>query len=84
MPRTKNEALTIRTTGEVKVLPALAAERERCFAASMVEMLDYAKAHGLAVATKGVCAKGPRQGSLGDGSRARAPSDATSTWPSST
>lgn len=52
MARTKNEVLTIRTTAEVKALLKLAAERERRSAASMVEVLvlDYAKAHGLAVA----------------------------------
>jgi uncharacterized protein (DUF1778 family) len=51
MARTKNEVLTIRTTAEVKALLKLAAERERRSAASMVEVhvLDYAKAHGLAV-----------------------------------
>lgn len=51
MPRTKNEVLTIRTTAEVKALLKLAAERERRSAASMVEVLvlDYAKAHGMAV-----------------------------------
>jgi uncharacterized protein (DUF1778 family) len=51
MARTKNEVLTIRTTVEVKALLKLAAERERRSAASMIEVLvlDYAKAHGLAV-----------------------------------
>ncbi len=55
MPRTKNEVLTIRTTAEVKALLKLAAERERRSAASMVEVLvlDYAKAHSLAVANPG-------------------------------
>ena len=52
MPRTKNEVLTIRTTAEVKALLKLAAEREHRSAASMVEVLvlNYADAHGLAVA----------------------------------
>ncbi len=51
MARTKNEVLTIRTTAEVKALLKLAAERERRSVASMIEVLvlDYAKAHGLAV-----------------------------------
>jgi uncharacterized protein (DUF1778 family) len=51
MARTKNEVLTIRTTAEVKALLKLAAERERRSAASMIEVLvlDYAKAHGLAI-----------------------------------
>lgn len=51
MARTKNEVLTIRTTAEVKALLKLAAERERRSAASMIEVLvlDYARAHGLAV-----------------------------------
>ncbi|MEA3412583.1 MAG: hypothetical protein U9R74_13740 [Pseudomonadota bacterium] len=39
-----------RTTTEVKALLKLAVERERCSAASMVEVLvpDFAIAHGLA------------------------------------
>ena len=51
MPRTKNEVLTIRTTSEIKTLLKFAAEQERRSAASMIEVLvlDYAKAHGLAV-----------------------------------
>lgn len=51
MARTKNEVLTIRTTAEVKALLKLAAEQERRSATSMIEVLvlDYAKAHGLAV-----------------------------------
>ena len=55
MARTKNEVLTIRTTAEVKALLKLAAEREHRSAASMVEVLvlDYAKAHGLAVSESG-------------------------------
>ncbi len=55
MARTKNEVLTIRTTAEVKALLKLAAERERRSAASMIEVLvlDYANAHGLAVADTG-------------------------------
>lgn len=51
MARTKNEVLTIRTTAEVKALLRLAADRERRSSASMVEVLvlDYARAHGLAI-----------------------------------
>ena len=60
MARTKNEVLTIRTTAEVKALLKLAAERERRSAASMIEVLvlDYAKAHGLAVTEPGPGRKG--------------------------
>lgn len=55
MARTKNEALTIRTTVEVKALLKLAAERERRTAASLVELLvlGYARAHGLAMPEPG-------------------------------
>ena len=62
--RTKNEVLTIRTTSEVKALLKLAAECERRSAASMIEVLvlDYAKAHGFAVAEPdGAGRKGTRR-----------------------
>lgn len=49
MPRVKDEALTIRTTAEIKDLLRQAAERERRSVASMVEVLvlAYATEHRL-------------------------------------
>jgi uncharacterized protein (DUF1778 family) len=51
MSRLKDETLSIRTSAEIKRLLRLAAERERRSVASMIEILvvDYAKAHGLAL-----------------------------------
>ncbi len=70
MPRTKNEVLTIRTTAEVKALLRQAAEHERRSAASMIEVLvlDYAKAHGLAVHEPGPGRKAPANRTINENS----------------
>ncbi|EZI29238.1 TPA: hypothetical protein ACQGWB_006078 [Pseudomonas aeruginosa] len=51
MSRLKDETLSIRTSAEIKQLLRMAAERERRSVASMIEVLvlDYARAHGLAL-----------------------------------
>ncbi|MEN5271529.1 hypothetical protein [Stenotrophomonas lactitubi] len=51
MSRLKDETLSIRTSADIKRLLRLAADRERRSVASMIEILvvDYAKAHGLAL-----------------------------------
>jgi len=52
MSRLKAETLSIRTTGEIKHLLRLAAERERRSVASMVEILvlEYARQHSFEAA----------------------------------
>ena len=49
MSRLKDETLSLRTSGEIKQLLRLAAERERRSIASMVEVLvlEYARVHDL-------------------------------------
>jgi len=49
MSRLKDETLSLRTSGEIKQLLRMAAERERRSIASMVEVLvlEYARAHDL-------------------------------------
>ena len=49
MSRLKDETLSLRTSGEIKQLLRLAAERERRSIASMVEILvlEYAREHDL-------------------------------------
>ena len=49
MSRLKDEALSIRTSAEIKQLLRLAADRERRSVASMIEILvlEYARRHDL-------------------------------------
>ena len=49
MSRLKAEALSLRTSAEIKQLLRLAADRERRSVASMIEILvlDYARVHDL-------------------------------------
>ncbi len=55
MSRLKDETLSLRTSGEIKQLLRLAAERERRSVASMVEVLvlEYARVHDLSPGGRG-------------------------------
>jgi len=55
MSRLKDETLSIRTSAEIKQLLRIAAEHERRSVASMIEILvlEYAKSHGLEMASRG-------------------------------
>lgn len=61
MSRLKDETLSLRTSGEIKQLLRLAAERERRSVASMVEVLvlDYARAHDLTPGRRGAKTANP-------------------------
>ena len=51
MKRPKDETLSIRTSADIKQLLRMAAEKERCSIASMMEVLilNYAQEHGLRI-----------------------------------
>lgn len=65
MSRLKDETLSLRTSGEIKQLLRLAAERERRSVASMVEILvlDYARTHDLTPGRRAGKAVGPTNAS---------------------